>query len=140
MKLIDEKTKRSNCYSYKLWGTPFRDVNPTDVGIVVRKMAAKILFDLYNIGWKVIWILSFTIHFLLIMRRYQKSYSFERRKTFLLSWFSVVSDHRLQMYCITNKGDINKNQKNSVGFQQAYEELIETESHSYRRTKNEHFE
>lgn len=53
MKLVDQKTKTSNCYSYKLSGTPFRDVNPTDVGIVVRKMAAKILFDLYNIGWKV---------------------------------------------------------------------------------------
>lgn len=54
MKLVDENTNKSNCYSYKLSGYPFQDTSTAEVAISVRRMAAKILLDLYRIGWKVV--------------------------------------------------------------------------------------
>lgn len=69
MKLVDENTNKSNCYSYKLSGYPFQDTSTAEVAISVRRMAAKILLDLYKIGWKVVNVLPFIDCFVLTIIR-----------------------------------------------------------------------
>jgi len=41
------------CYEFKLRGYPFTMLGDTQSSIQIRRMTSKILFDLYNIGWKV---------------------------------------------------------------------------------------
>ena len=52
-KLINKNSGKSNCYQFKLLGQPFCDDNIKEMGVAIRRMAAKILLDLYNVGWKV---------------------------------------------------------------------------------------
>lgn len=40
------------CYEFKLRGYPFTMLGDTQSSIQIRRMTSKILFDLYNIGWK----------------------------------------------------------------------------------------
>ena len=51
--LIDTKTGKSNCHQFKLPGIPFSKDSTKEMGVAIRRMAAKILLDLYNVSWKV---------------------------------------------------------------------------------------
>ena len=51
--LIDTKTGKSNCHQFKLPGIPFSKDSTKEMGVAIRRVAAKILLDLYNVGWKV---------------------------------------------------------------------------------------
>ena len=43
-----------NCYQFKLNGKPWKSTgDKMDNSITCRKLAARILHDLYNLGWKV---------------------------------------------------------------------------------------
>ena len=50
--LVNESTGKSNCYRFKLKGKPFVDLNSNSAKDASR-LAASILYKLYNIGWKV---------------------------------------------------------------------------------------
>jgi len=50
---LETQNSSLQCYEFKLRGYPFQTVGEACKSIQIRRMTTKILFDLYNIGWKV---------------------------------------------------------------------------------------